>query len=140
MAALPPLRRILPEDIEGSAGWFQRVPYILNLFMQAMYSALNGNLTFQQNFDAQIQEVSFTTANNYTSNNFTPITFPLTMGSAPIGMVVSNVVDTTTNSTHTIIYNAPYADWQNLGNGNIQINNISGLQNSRSYTVTLLLF
>jgi hypothetical protein len=139
MATLPPIKRILNEDVPNAPSWFGRVMYIVNTFMQNVYAALQGQLTFQQNFLSQINTTTFTTSLAYTSGSFTPIVFSRTLGVKATGMIITQIINSQTTTT-TPITTATALDWRDLGNGNLQINFISGLANSTQYTVTTLTF
>lgn len=147
--SLPPIRRILAEDFpqtvqvnnnECSTSWFQRPQYILNNFMYYIYNLLNGGLTFGNNIAAQIEVLSVTTGSTYNTGVFTPIKFTKTLTAKAQGLIIVQITNET-NANYTVITTAVGAlDWQDLGNGSIQINFISGLANSSTYNVTFLVF
>lgn len=146
---LPPIRRILAEDFpqqvpvtnnQCSTSWFQKPQSILNNFMYFMYDLLNGGLTFGSNIAAQMATLPFTTDAAYTGGTFVPIVFTKTITSKAQGCIVIQITNTT-NTNYTIVTGAVGCpDWQDLGNGSMQINYISGLVNSNTYSVTFLVF
>lgn len=102
--------------------------------MESIYSALNRQLTFQENITCNLRELVVNTASNYTTGTFTPITFPTNLrGRKPIGVLILQI----TESTGAVITNAVTPSWVDLS-GQIQINYISGLENSKQYTVLFL--
>jgi hypothetical protein len=56
MSRLPAKFTLRVEDFPDAPGWFSGVISQLNSFMSSVYNALNADLTFGENFRAQIYE------------------------------------------------------------------------------------
>lgn len=135
MAKLPVIKRISREDVKEAPTWIEYLLYPLNQFMQGVYSALNGNLTFGDNINAEIRDLDFRTRSDYSLNNFDPVLFVHKLKTKPQGLILVQIVEKDTNST---IYGAVTPQWVD-SNGTIKINYISGLQDSKNYRIKVLL-
>lgn len=58
MAKLPSLKRLQTEDIQNAPNWIQRILITINSFFQNVFAALDNGLTFEENFDAKVVEIS----------------------------------------------------------------------------------
>lgn len=132
MAALPQIKRLTREDFKDAPDWINRLLYPINLFFDAVYSALNKGLNFQQNFAAQIQSFTITAGVAATDNT---ANFILTMTTKPQGLILLNA--SLQNGSLTPIGAAVYLDW-NYDGTNINISSITGLTNGTIYTFTVL--
>jgi hypothetical protein len=132
MANLPSVRRILREDIKEAPDWISQLLLPLNKVLQSQYSALDGNLTFQQNISAQIKSLTFTTGSTYPAN-FVPMSFPVTLKTTPMGCLKLSCI----SIPYETITNAVDIDWVN-SNGTLYINNVTGLSPSTQYQLTVL--
>ena len=135
MASLPSIKSIRVEDIGANTPeWLPNLLGPLTIFMEAIYSALNKQLTFQENIACNLRQLAVNTSSGYTGGAFTPIVFPTNLnGRKPIGCLILQI----TESTGAVITNAVSPSWLDLS-GQIQINYISGLANSKQYNVTFL--
>jgi hypothetical protein len=147
MAQLPPFRRLSNSDIDGFSGEsksnMSKIIYLINSFFENMFSALNNGINFKDNFEAQLQNISFTTGATYTTKGLiAPITFNKNTKLVPnraYGLIICQITQTTT-SNYVPITNPVTLDWIDLGTGTIQINNVTGLNNSTSYSMNIIVF
>lgn len=137
MARLPTNQRLRREEFPEAPSWIERLIIPLNLFIEAVYSALNRNLTLQDNLACQIKELTFTTPADYDSGGFPVVSFSRTLPSRVIGLVVLQLLENSDN--FTAIKNGVFVDWRDL-NTTITLAYVSGLQPSRSYSIRLVLF
>jgi hypothetical protein len=134
MAFLPTVKSIRREDIGPEApAWVDNLLGPLTTFMEAIYSALNRQLTFQENIACTIRDFSFTTSSTYNTGDFTAINFPSGLRTKPIGCMILQI----TNANASVITSAVSLSWEDLS-GNIKINYVSGLANSNQYNMRLL--
>lgn len=130
MASLPPLRRLTVEDYKNQSSWISRLLYPLNVFMQATFSALNHGLTFTDNFLGQWKTV--TIKGNSPSTQFA---WNYPASGAPMGVIVTSVRDTSTSPA--TVTTAVTCAWS-YASGTISIDNITGLDSTRQYSITFL--
>jgi len=128
MAALPPLKRITAEDFSEQISWIAKLLQPLNVFFDSVYSALNKNLTFADNFKAMVKTVVV----DNTQATFTPIKISSTIG-RPAGVWAVSVRDRAGNSQ--VLGGGGTVSW-GYENGQILINAISGLTTLSSGTTT----
>lgn len=57
MAKLPEKNRLLEEDFKDQVKWIGKLLQPLNTFMSQIYSALNKDLTYKDNFRAEVREI-----------------------------------------------------------------------------------
>lgn len=119
MASLPPIKRITAEDFQDQKSWIAKLLQPLNSFFDSVYTALNKNLTFGENFRAMVRTV--TVDNTLTS--FTPIRIASTIG-RPAGLWVVGFADKA--GQPQTISPAVSVDW-GYENGTIIINKVAGL-------------
>lgn len=136
MAKLPSVKSIRREDLSPDApSWVDNLLGTLTIFMESVYSALNKDITFTENIACNIREFVINTKNNYTSGNFDAFTFPSGLRSKPNGVIVLSVTNQT--NPDTLFTSAVSLDWRDLS-GQIQIRNITGLDNSKKYTIKVM--
>lgn len=137
MGALPPVDRILREDIPDAPAWVDRIIYPINRFLESVTLVLNKNITFVDNIPVQIAEFTFTTLSTYngTAANFTTIQFQRTLAFKPRGLLLMQIFQTGGN--HVPIESAVYIDWLDV-NGVVTIYTITGLTASRTYTCRVM--
>lgn len=75
MGVLPKTRTLVREDFPGQEDWIDRLLQPLNNFMSDVVSLNNRNLTFSQNFDAQLKSLQLTIPPNTVSlqNSWTAV-------------------------------------------------------------------
>jgi hypothetical protein len=135
MASLPPFRQFLPEDYQGSPTWFTKFLGNLNIFTLAIYNALNGDLTVQQNLDEGRFILSVTGGSSATVWTG-PTSFLNPLGSQLADLWITKVV-VTGNAVYTPNATAiGPIDWTSSST-TVTINSIPGLTNGVSYSITL---
>lgn len=132
MARLPSAYRILREDLGPNLPpWIDRLIVPLNIFMQAVYSALDRNLNID-NLQEQMRDITFTTSETYTSGDFTALTFPRTIPVRATSVVIAQINIQVDN--YVPITDAVNLCWRDL-NGIIRIEFVAGLANSTTYNL-----
>ena len=132
MASLPKVKRILREDLKDAPSWIDKLIYILNLFMDSVYSALNKNLTFGDNIRAQIKTFQITAGTTADLNIFS---FQTSITN-PAGVILMNIVDTQGN--YTVITSATSIPSWHYISGKLYIDSITGLTDTHVYNITVL--
>lgn len=128
MAKLPVVKRLLQEDMKGAGSWISKLLFPLNLFMSNVYSALNHGLTFQDNMLAQIKTLSIKGSNPTTQ-------FPWPYSTIPVGVSIIATVDT--SALPLTVTTAVTCAWS-VSAGIVSIDNITGLDSKRTYSITFL--
>lgn len=138
MAKLPILKRIQREDFPEAPDWIEKLTYPINTFFDAVYNALNKNLTFGDNITSEIKEFTFTTLSTYvgTAATFEAIEFVRSIKSAPKGVILLQIYKFG-SATYSPIEGDVYLDW-NETNGTVTIGLIRGLAASTKYTLRVL--
>lgn len=131
MSQVPSLKKLLAEDFKEQAGWIGKLIAPINDFFSRTVSALNNDLTFSENLRAQIQIIDF----NNSATGAYPVKFKTKFSIKPIGLWIVNVQEIAANPG--VITSAVWADWS-FKDGQISINNFSGLTVGKRYNVTLL--
>lgn len=135
MAFLPTVKSIRREDIGPEApDWVDNLLGPLTTFMEAIYSALNKQITFQENIACTIREFQFSTSSTHTTGDFEAITFPSGLKTKPIGCMILQILNT---SNASVIKQAVSLHWEDLS-GTITIRYISGLDDSTKYSMRVL--
>jgi hypothetical protein len=135
MATLPSVKSIRREDLGNDIPeWVSFLLAPLTTFMEAIYSALNKQFTFQENIACNLRQLTFTTSSGYTGGAFTALIFPSNLrGRKPIGVLILQI----TESTGLLITKAVSPSWVDIS-GTISVNYIAGLENSKQYEVLFL--
>lgn len=134
MASLPSIRRFYSEDYPNAPVWFQNFIRTLNLFADPIYTAVNQNLTFQQNFASQVYTFTLTAGATADKNS---IQFTSSLANRTTGLLV--MACNVSNNLTTPIVNAVTLSWYTSGK-NVFITAISGLTSGTTYTLTVLSF
>ena len=128
MALLPPIKRFLSEDFPDQQDWIGKLLYPLNLFLGAVYGALNKGITWKDNISGQISTIPV--------NGATPtVTFKSTSAAKPTAVWIGNV--TLQNGNPSGITLPVTIDWT-YSSGQILINNITNLNPAFTYNITFL--
>lgn len=125
---IPIFRRISSSDMST-------IPKLLvpiNSFFEIVRQALDRNITFSENISCQIKELTFSTNGFYTSGFFEPIFFESELSNRATGLLILQISSDGSFPSGT-------ANWEDLGNGQIKINFISGLDDSKLYNIRILL-
>lgn len=132
---LPPLRKVLKESLKGSPDWINPVIESLNSFQEWVYQMFNKNLTFADNFQAFIKELTYTTNSSYpgTPNGDVRISTELKVKAS--GLILLQAVEKT---TYIPAAGPVYVPWVE-DNGYIVIGSIEGLEASKTYIIRLLI-
>jgi hypothetical protein len=126
MAKLPVIKRLLAEDLKAAGAWIVKLLYPLNQFMSSVYAALDHGITFQDNMLGDIKTLSIKGSNPTTE-------FLWSYASAPVGCFVVAAFDTSSNPQ--TLTSAVTCAWS-YNAGVISIDNVTGLDTSRTYNVT----
>lgn len=133
MASLPTIKRLSREDIREAPSWVERLIYPLNLFFDSVYTALNKNLTFKENFIAQIQTFEILAGASPADN---VAQFALTMPVIPRNLLLGNV--TLRAGNYTPVAAAVHIDW-NIETSVVYINAVTGLIAGQTYDFSVIL-
>lgn len=132
MAKLPLIRRILREDIPDSPEWVMPILNALNQFFDSVYNALDRNLNFTENIDAQWKVFTILAGASAADNIFS---FLITMRNKPRGLTLENIQQI--DSNYIPITSPVFISWR-VNSGQISIDAISGLTAGKSYELTVL--
>ena len=135
MALIPRLKKLLREDLKAAPPWISVIIESTNLLVDAVSSLLTKNLSFQDNFNAQLKEFTFQTAATYSDGDFERITFPKTIKGKAIGVILLRIART--GIAYAPITEPVTISWVESNSG-IVIDHITGLENSAKYNITLL--
>ena len=127
----PILDRIRIEDLPEAPKWFEKVLYLINRFVETVYQLFNKNLTFADNFNAQIFKTRIT-------QNDIDVGYKIktTVKGTPAGVIKLRIVKVT--GSHEAITDAVDIDWE-WNDNFIVIKNITGIDSSSSYDISLLI-
>ena len=112
----------------------------LNSFFSVVYECLNRNITFGENIACQIKEMEFSTPSDYTSatpliDGWPGLQFKSTLGYRATGLLILQIYEK--GDYYSPITGAVSLDWNDL-DGQITINYISGLSDSKDYFIRFL--
>lgn len=133
MAGLPTQRRLSKEDFPGAPSWFDRAIGVLNGFMQDVYQALAGNLTFGANVSGMIKVFTLIAGAAATDNTFT---FTQSLKKRPEGCIPIQVTALTDN--YSPVASAVGLSWRLNSDGQVVIDAITGLTNGTTYEIRVL--
>ena len=134
-------KRLLKEDLqkdskESLPTWLDALIYVFNLFLEQVTRAFSRGITFQENIRSQEYEFKVITSSNYTSGNWTIIRFKWDFPVInPRGVIILTAVQTGVN--YTPLQKAVSCDWLYV-NGSIEIRYVSGLDDSKTYQIRVL--
>lgn len=135
MSSLPSIRRLSREDLPGAPSWIEQLLVPLNLFMSSVYDNLNHGLTFPQNIRSSTRELTFSTSATYTTGDFTHLIFASGIPTRVAGVLVLQITEVAAQPD--VITGAVTLDWTEDNQG-VRVRYVSGLANSKRYTVRLL--
>jgi hypothetical protein len=134
MALLPSFRRLMSQNFEKQyQNLINTLSLSLNNGIQVLYDALNNGLTFQDNFEATIADVTLQV--DSTGKPIQGGTFTLTFTSNVEGVFVIMVTNVNNPTTY------PTGAVQVFGQQSSQtyiINNVTGLQPNTSYKIRIV--
>lgn len=131
MARLPSIKRLTTEDFKDEASWIGKLLSPLNEFMASVVTALNKGLTFSENFNAQVKELTFTQ-----STALYPQKFLCTLTTKPMGVLVVRADEA--NDNPAPLTTAVMASWRYV-NGQIFIDSFSGLTLGQKYRICVII-
>lgn len=130
---LPATKKILREDLKEAPSWISGIIEPVNSFMENIYQALNGNITFTQNINSFVKEITYKTTAAYPVTG--QISFTNDLKVRATGIFVMQAFD---RSNYQPAPGPVYAPWVE-DNGSLLINAITGLAASKIYTIRLLI-
>ncbi len=136
MSAPPKPTVLSKEDYPSEAEWIDRLLAPLNSFMTSTVTALTKGLTIDENLQAQIQELTFTTTNPVTDGF--PLYFSVKSGGRPRTVTVGFCEDVA--SPTTAFTTAVFPTWSFTPDGRVKISYISGLTVSTKYRIRFVCF
>lgn len=123
-------QRFQTEDFKDQEKWISKLLSPLNKIFSDLVTIFSNNITIQDNMYQEIKEVLFI---NSTSNF--PLRYRLKFNSIPKGLVPIYVY----NKTNSEYANEnPFITWD-FSNGELVINEITGLTSSTQYIIRLLI-
>lgn len=134
MAKLTFLKRLIKEDFkQADQELIGKIAFILNPALESITNVLTRNLTFEDNFAGQIKEVDLTVDASGKPINTTSFKSDLN------GSCKNLIVTRAQNLTNTAVYpsSAPFISFSE-SNGQIFINNCTGLQANNKYRLRIL--
>ena len=135
MSKLPAIKRIVKEDF-SEYPWAEKLLWPINRFMDTIYGALNRDVTFSENIRAQLKTLNFATAASVAD------TFPLKFQPDPeISNTVppSDIILTKIGRNDGVsLASGATLEWTLASDGQISINNITGLVASVAYSLRLI--
>lgn len=132
MANIPTQKRILVENFpEKERKWLATLLEPINKFMEEVTSALNGNLTLNQNLAGEMKTILI--------DGTWPQKFKWTKKTRPKAVMIGQHREITEN--HTTQVDPLYIDWE-FKEGMIQINEVlnSGASTTNKFNLTLVIF
>jgi len=129
---LPSIRKILREDVKGAPDWVGGIIDPVNSFMEAVYQALNKNITRGENLSGFVKEIVYRTPSTYPSG-VELVEFINQLRGRAIGVEVLQAFD---RSTYVAAPGPVYVPWVE-NNGSIVVSTITGLEPSKTYIIRL---
>lgn len=136
---LPIFRRISEADFpKETKTWIGKILIPLNLFIDQVRNTFNKNITFADNISCQIKELTFSTLPTYSGYDFPALKFAKEFEHKATGLFIMQMEQIPPVLGIQSFWSV-WADWVDLGNGNIQINYVTGLRDSMTYKIRFLL-
>lgn len=135
--ALPPLTNNVTREQLGAdtPNWFVKFLIPFNDFMTKTAYALRRNLTFSENIACRVRNLTFSTNDKYSTGVFQPIQFTSDLNTKVFGVTIEQL-NRTKGGTG---FDSPSNPIWSENSGVITVSYIGGLQNSASYSITLLM-
>lgn len=135
MAKLASARRIVSEDFDAKdRALIDKLSYTINPFLDSVINALNGQLTLGDNL--KVSDITVEIKTPIVQNNRPRVLTKL--GAICRGIVILNIENLTNNDA--ILTAAPFIEFNNISNNEIEIKNITGLDANSRYSFRLVLF
>jgi len=133
MAKIQKLRRISSQDFSPDDRPFvDKLGYVLNPFLESIVNALTKQLNFSDNFN--VSELSVNITAPVVQTNKIKL---LTGLNVPCRSILILHVQNNTNN-NTLLTSAPFIEFNNISNNQIEIKNVLGLVPGNSYTIKIL--
>lgn len=129
---LPPTKKILREDVKDAPSWISGIIEPVNSFMENVYQALNKNVTFTENVNSFVKEITYRTTIAYPVAD--QISFTNELKTRVTGVFVMQVYERT---TYLPAAGPVYVPWVE-DNGKVVVDSITGLVADKVYTIRLL--
>lgn len=134
MARIPTTKRFILEDFPKEVRkWFDKFLGGINDFILNVNNALNNNLTFSENMSAQLSTVKIQTDGS--GDLFGTYSFKNNLKGNAAGVWIVRIQDLAANPE--AVDNGVCVDWSN-GDGQIVINNVTGLTADKEYNITFI--
>jgi hypothetical protein len=134
MAQVPVQTKLLIEDVpKEHRGWMTRLISPLNQFISSTVAAMTRDLTFEQNIRCQIKEIVF--VNN--ADAF-PLVFKCSLAKRPMAVWKANIVDVSADVMPFTGIAIDIPDWSYNQSREVEINQISGLNEDQKYRLTVI--
>lgn len=130
---LPQTKKILREDVKDAPAWISGIIEPVNSFMENVYQALNKNITFAENIQSFIKELTYKTTSSYPVEEDVEFTNELKVKATGV-----QVLQAFERSTYEPAAGPVYVPWVE-NNGTIIISPITGLEADKVYTIRLLI-
>lgn len=133
MAKIQQPKKLRAEDFQGENQQFvQQFAYIFNDLADSFYFSLIKSLDFE-NMNRDLVQVNVNIGSSGQVTNLPQIKYNLK--NAPKGVSCVRAI----NQTNPTIFptQSPFVSWGLLNNGNMQILNVTGLQDNSQYVLTL---
>jgi hypothetical protein len=132
MSKLPTQKKILREDLKDAPNWVNPLIDTINNFMELVYGALNGNITYSENISCFTREITYRTTSSYPVEE--NIEFTNTLKTKTTGVQVLQAFE---RQTYAPAPGPVYVPWVE-NNGSIVVSSITGLAANKTYTIRLL--
>lgn len=136
MSNLPPIKRLAQEDYHDQP-WIGRLLGPLNQFLQSIYAAFNNGFTMNENMIAQVKTLTIAGAVPNLANGkyVTQWNWPFP-ATRPVGLWIGNITDISAAPIVKAVIVLPVSVAWTYGAGVIYIQNIAGLDITRTYSAT----
>ncbi len=134
MAKISNLKKIVNEDFpQENRTLTTKLAFIINPFFDSIVNALNKNLTFNDNLNAQ--DTTITVTAPLSAN---PFFLKTDLKGICKGSSILQVTNLTNNNA--VLTEAPFMEFDLVSNTEIKIKNITGLTSGNKYSIRIVLF
>lgn len=133
MATLPTSIKVNKQDVQNAPLWLFPMLSTYNTFNQAVYDALNGQVTFGDNVRCQIKELTFRTSSTYSTGNWDGLSFLCDLKVKASGLFLMQILRT----DGAVIDDPVFVNWEYV-NGYIEIPWVTGLVDATQYTIRMM--
>jgi hypothetical protein len=130
---LPVVKKILREDLKEAPSWVSGIIDPFNSFAETVYQALNKNITFRENVQAFVKELTYKTSAGYPTED--DVSFLNELKVKATGVLVLQAIEKT---NYTPAPGPVYVPWVE-DNGSIIVSSVTGLEASKIYMLRLLI-